>query len=79
VIALDSETITMIQGVGLLDLGTRFVSASISTLLGLDLTLNWLGLWLEISIFESVSFCPAVSTSAEGSGTRDVAAYSIAS
>jgi hypothetical protein len=48
-------------------------------LLGLGFTLDWLGLWLEISISESVSFCAAVKTSAEGSGTRDVVANSIAS
>jgi hypothetical protein len=47
--------------------------------LGLGLTLDWVGLWLEISISRSVSFCAAVSTSAEGFGTRDVVAYSITS
>jgi hypothetical protein len=41
--------------------------ALMSTSLGLVFTLDWLGLWLEISI------------SAEGSGMRDVVAYSIAS
>jgi hypothetical protein len=49
------------------------------TSLGLGLTFDWLDLWLEISISESVSFCVAAKTSAEGSGTRDVTAYSIAS
>jgi hypothetical protein len=49
------------------------------TLLGLGLTLDWLGLWLEISISESVSFCAAVKTSAEGSVLHDVTAYSITS
>jgi hypothetical protein len=49
------------------------------TSLGLGLTLDWLGLWLEISISKSVSFYEAASTSAEGSGRRDVVAYSIAS
>jgi hypothetical protein len=39
------------------------------TSLGLGLTLNWLGLLLEISISELVSFCVAASTSAEGSST----------
>jgi hypothetical protein len=53
--------------------------ALMPTLLGLGLTLDWLGRWLEISISESVTFCAAASTSAEGSGTRDVVAYSIAS
>jgi hypothetical protein len=48
-------------------------------LLGLGITLDWLGRWSEISISELVSFCAAVSTSADGSGTRDVVAYSIAS
>jgi hypothetical protein len=48
-------------------------------LLGLGLTLDWLGRWLEISISELVSFCTAVSTSADGTGTRDVVAYSITS
>jgi hypothetical protein len=47
-------------------------------LLGLGLTLDWLGLWLEISISESVSFCGVASTSAEGFGTHDVAVYLIA-
>jgi hypothetical protein len=49
------------------------------TSLGLGLTLNWLGSWLEISISVLVSFSAAVSTSADGSGTREVVAYSIAS
>jgi hypothetical protein len=48
-------------------------------LLGLGLTLDWLGLSLEISITESVSFCAAACTFTEGFGTHDVAAYSIAS
>jgi hypothetical protein len=48
-------------------------------LLGLGLTLDWLGRWLEISISVLVSFSAAPSTSADGSGTRDVLAYSIAS
>jgi hypothetical protein len=34
---------------------------------------------LEISISELISFCAVASTSAEGSGMRDVVAYSIAS
>jgi hypothetical protein len=47
--------------------------------LGLGLTLDWLGRWLEISISELVSFCVAASTSADGFGRRDVVTYSIAS
>jgi hypothetical protein len=50
--------------------------ALISTSLGLGFTLNWLGLWLEISNSESMSFCVAAKTSVEGSGVCDVAAYS---
>jgi hypothetical protein len=53
--------------------------ALMPTLLGLGLTLGWLGFWLEISISESVSFYVAMSASAEGSGMRDVVAYSITS
>jgi hypothetical protein len=48
-------------------------------LLGLGLTLDWLGHWFEISISKLVSFRTATSTSTEGSGTRDVVAYSITS
>jgi hypothetical protein len=44
--------------------------AMIPTSLGLGLTLDWLGHWLEISISTSVSFCVAAKTSAEGSGMR---------
>jgi hypothetical protein len=40
---------------------------------------HWLGLWLEISNSESVSFCAIAKTSVEGSGKHDVVAYSIAS
>jgi hypothetical protein len=47
--------------------------------LGLGLTLDWLGHWLEIFIPESVSFCAVASTSVDRSGMRDVVAYSIAS
>jgi hypothetical protein len=46
--------------------------ALMPTWLGLGLTFDWLGRWLEISISELVSFCAAVSTSVDGSGTRDV-------
>jgi hypothetical protein len=53
--------------------------ALMPTSLGLGLTLDWLGLWLEISISESVGFYATVSTSAEGCSTRDVVAYLIAS
>jgi hypothetical protein len=53
--------------------------ALMPTSLGLGLTLDWLGRWLEISISELVSFSEVVSTFAKGSGTRDVVAYSIAS
>jgi hypothetical protein len=49
------------------------------TLLGLGLTLDWLGRWLDISIFVLVSFSVAASTSADGSSMRAVVAYSIAS
>jgi hypothetical protein len=49
------------------------------TSLGLGLTLDWLGRWLEIPIYVLVSFSAAASTSADGSSTRDVMAYSIAS
>jgi hypothetical protein len=53
--------------------------ALMPTSLGLGLTLDWLGHWLEISIYESVSFCAASSTSADGSGMGDFVVYSIAS
>jgi hypothetical protein len=46
--------------------------ALMPTSLGLGLTLDWLGCWLEISISVLVSFSVAASTSADGSGTRDV-------
>jgi hypothetical protein len=53
--------------------------ALIPTLLGLGLTLDWLGCWLEISNSVLVSFSAATSTSAYGSGMCDVVAYSITS
>jgi hypothetical protein len=53
--------------------------ALMPTSLGLGLTLDWLGLWLDIYISESVSFYAAAKTSTEGSSTHEVAAYSIAS
>jgi hypothetical protein len=46
--------------------------------LGLGLTLEWLGRWLEISISELVSFYVATSTSADSSNMHDVMAYLIA-
>jgi hypothetical protein len=51
--------------------------ALMPTSLGLDFTLDWLGLLLGISICVLVSFCVVTKTSAEGSGTCDVMAYSI--
>jgi hypothetical protein len=53
--------------------------AFMRTLLGLGLTLDWLGRWLEISISKLVSFYAAASSSADGSSTHDVVAYSITS
>jgi hypothetical protein len=49
------------------------------TSLGLGLTLDWLGRWLEIFISVLVSLSAATSTSVDCSGTREVVAYSIAS
>jgi hypothetical protein len=53
--------------------------ALMQTSLGLGLTLDWLGRWLEISISELDSFYAATSTSADVSSMHDVVVYLIAS
>jgi hypothetical protein len=45
----------------------------------LGFTLHWLGLYLGISISDSVGFCATMKTYEEGSGMRDFVAYSITS